>query len=544
MTARRFTEKPDLDPASVRGLPDGHPALKENRTLFPSTVVDVDENFEGQLLVSGQHNRKLGKTIAKGRFKGYALYGLSLEERATCPTDCAERSFCYGNGTQMARRHRIVDPEFFVVLLEDEIRGILEENRAGLMIRLHVLGDFMDVEYVGMWADMLIEHPRLAIYGYTHRHPGTEIGKAIEAVKHRYPDRFRIRWSHHLGNIPDSATIINRVPLTPRVAEGIVCPAQTDATACCASCGLCWEPSARRETIVFIKHGPKSLEVAAAAERGEESTDSRSVRAITLPPAMRPNAIAHAAPQLRLVNPTDLRIEAAYQRGLSGRSIKLIRKIVTAWDWAKFKPPICAETSDGLVVIDGQHTAIAAATHPEIAEIPVIVTIAGSVERRASAFVAHNRDRLTMTPSQIFYGEVAAGGDAKHILARVLLAGGSIPRGNVMRAYWKPGQIAAVGELRTLYKVCGPTMTERVVKIAVLAQLTPVPQTALRAIRIILTNAGYAHLAKRGDAAIAAALASIENLEATCSIHAAHTGQSRYDACCQLIGDALKAKAA
>jgi hypothetical protein len=35
MSQRRFTEKPDLDPSAVRSLPDGHPAMVENRTLFP-----------------------------------------------------------------------------------------------------------------------------------------------------------------------------------------------------------------------------------------------------------------------------------------------------------------------------------------------------------------------------------------------------------------------------------------------------------------------------------------------------------------------------
>src|SRR4051794_37551352 len=49
MTDRRFTDKPELHPEAVRSLPPGHPALVENRTLFPNMVVDVDENFAGRL---------------------------------------------------------------------------------------------------------------------------------------------------------------------------------------------------------------------------------------------------------------------------------------------------------------------------------------------------------------------------------------------------------------------------------------------------------------------------------------------------------------
>src|SRR5581483_2542819 len=54
MTARRFTDKPDLNPWAVRGLPANHPAMVENRTLFPSTVVDVTPDMTERLLVSGR----------------------------------------------------------------------------------------------------------------------------------------------------------------------------------------------------------------------------------------------------------------------------------------------------------------------------------------------------------------------------------------------------------------------------------------------------------------------------------------------------------
>jgi len=546
MTERRFTDKPDLDPTSVRGLPDGHPALVENRTLFPSTVVDIDESFDGQLLVSGANNRKLGKTITKGRFQGYALYGLSLEERATCPSTCSARAICYGNGMQLARRHRIVDPGLFAVLLEDEIRTILAEKKiAGLMVRLHVLGDFPNVEYVGMWADLLDEHPKLACYGYTHWH-GTEIGDAIAALKKRFPDRFRIRWSSHLGGIADSATIVNRVPLTPRVAEGIVCPAQTDATACCASCGLCWEPHAKKETIVFIKHGPKSLETAAAKERGEESADSRPIQPISMPPAMKPNAVSATAPQVRMVKPSDLRVEAAYQRDLSGKSIKLIRKIVTSWDWAKFKPPICAETADGLVVIDGQHTAIAAATHGGISEIPVLVTKANLIERRAEAFVSHNRDRLAMTPAQIFYGDAAArNGEAVAVLNCVVRAGATIPRHAVGVKIAKPGEISAVGIVRKMYRSAGPTLLTRALSISVQARVAPISHTVINALWMILTEERHQYVAKLSDDVIAGALASITDIERSAESAAAGTGRSRFTAAAEIIADkARKARAA
>lgn len=548
---RRFTDKAALDPEAVRSLPLNHPALMENRTLFPSTVVDVTDEFSDRLLVSGKNNRKLGERITKGKFKGYALYGLSLEERATCPTDCGVRAFCYGNGMQMARRHRITDIDLFSTFLEDEIRTILADPIDGLLVRLHVLGDFPSVEYVAMWADLLGEHDRLACYGYTHWRG--EIGDAIESVKSRYPDRFRIRWSSD-KSVADGAVVVTHVPTKKRIAEGLVCPAQTDATASCSTCGLCWEGHAKHDSIVFIKHGPKSLQALAesmtaapktAPAKQEPTRDTiapapassenvRPVTALTVP--QKRDAVLSSPPEMRLVAPSELKIESAYQRDLSGKSMKLIRKIVIGWDWAKFKPPVVAETAGGLFIIDGQHTAIAAASHPEIKQIPVMVVPAVRIERRAEAFVAHNRDRLTMTPAQVFYGEVASGNkEAKAALQAVMRAGATIPRLPVQKNYAKPGQITAITELRSIVAAHGADTLERIIRIAVLSKVAPITKTVLGALRILLTDPKHSAIATVHDSRIASAIASIKNIEAVSAHAASDTGQGRTRACASLL---------
>lgn len=536
MTARRFTDKPDLDPQAVRSLSANHPAMTGNRTLFPTTVVDVDENFEERLLVSGRDNRKLGEKIIKGFFKGYALYSLSLEERATCPVDCSARAFCYGNGVQMARRHRITDEGLFFSFLEDEIREILAAEKTGLMVRLHVLGDFPNVSYVEGWRDLLARYKKLACYGYTHRKAASPIGAAITETKELFPTRFRIRWSADKPG-PDSAVIIDRVPYSSRVGEGLVCPAQTDATGCCASCGLCWENAMAKETIVFVKHGPRDLNLVAAATR--DKGERRSIEPIALPTSITPAKIEGWLPVIRMAAPTDLKVEASYQRDLSGKSVKLIRKIVAEWSWAKFKPPICAETLDGLFVIDGQHTAIAAASHPEIKEIPVLVVPADQVEQRASAFVAHNRDRLTMTPAQIFYGEVIAGdATAKAILDIVTKAGCSIPRLPVSNQNAQPGQISALGEVQTIFKVHGAGILERVLRVG--AKACPLSKTLLRALRTVLTDEAHSYVANLPDRVISDGLASIEDFEYAAEVRAMGTDYSRFTAAAMMIADAAR----
>lgn len=560
---RRFTDKPDLHPEAVRDLPADHSALVENRTLFPSTVVEVGDDYAGRLLVSGKNNRKLGEMVQKGEFKGYLLYGLSLEERATCPADCDARAFCYGNSMQFARRHKIADPDIFFRILEDEIRTILADPVPGLLVRLHVLGDFPSVEYVAFWADMLAEHDRLACYGYTHRHPtelgGDEIGDAIESLKHSYPSRFRVRWSMALP-CPDGAVVIDYVPDRPRIAEGLVCPAQTDATACCASCGLCWESATAKDTIVFIKHGPKSEGAAAAramvsAPAPPVVTDTplpvatpvetRALVPIKLPPSIKPRLTDSAPPEIRFVSPSDLQVEPKYQRDLSGRSIKLIKKIVSGWDWAKFKPPVCSETTSGLFVIDGQHTAIAAASHPSVDRIPVMVVQSTSLEHRADAFVAHNRDRLAMSVFQVFHAEVAAGNvEACDILKIAFKAGATIPRSQPMKNYIKPGQIIALNEARSIYKGHGAETLERILRILVMSKISPMSMVVIRAVRIICKEQRFSELAARTDADIAAAIGSIRNLDLEARKFASETGQGRDRACAVLIENAARPVAA
>lgn len=542
MSGRRFTDKPELDPSAVRGLSTTHPAMLENRSLFPSTVIEVTKSKPDRLLVSGANNRKLGATVEKGKFKGYALYGLSLEERATCPKDCSVRAACYGNGMQMARRHRIGDADVFFDRLGFEIAELLDQHE-GLLIRLHILGDFPSVEYVAFWADALNEYPKLAIYGYTHRRSkawgGDEIGEAIQSLKDQFPDRFRVRWSSAVPR-DDGAVVIDSVPETPRVSEGIVCPAQREATACCASCALCWE-GAKNESIVFLKHGPKSAEVAAQATRKQLSVsgDVRKIAAIQIPKSVKPADVSSALPEMKLVSPNDLFVEQKYQRDLTGKSLKLIQKIVAGWDWTKFKPPVVAQTSSGYFVVDGQHTAMAAASHPSITRIPVFVVDADAIEQRAEAFVSHNRDRLTMTPAQVFYGECAAGdADANNILKAVIRGGGEIPKYRPVEGF-KATQITAIGEVRNIYKVHGAETLTRIVKVATLSGITPIAKTVLRALLMIFTeeNSFFAETAKLPDEKIAAAISSLAkgDFEGVCREFAVDSEQSRFRAAAVLI---------
>lgn len=680
MSDRRHTDKPDLNPAGVMSLDINHAAMRENRTLFPSTVVTVTADEPDRLLVSGKNNRKIGSTVEKGKFKGYGIYCLSLEERATCPEDCSARGICYGNGMQMARRHRIGDPDVFFDRLGFEIADLLD-SQPGLLIRLHVLGDFPSVEYVSFWKDVLDEHPNVACFGYTHRNAtawgGDEIGDAIQAVKDAHPERFRIRWSTDVAR-PDSAIILDHVPRGSRGPnQEIVCPSQTDATACCATCSLCWE--APHENIGFIKHGrssdeaqasiemkklavipeakpvairnvekadredleervrqiesalvdnswvptdwkltasevallnalslrklaskealhtlmygndpdggpdikiidvmicktrpkiepwgvyidtvwgqgyqirPASVKIIEALKAGEPlppmltetalaGSSTRPIQPIALPAKLMPSVLVEDRPDVRMVRPTDLRVEPSYQRDLSGKSIALIKRIITDWDWAKFKPPVCAETPDGLFVIDGQHTAIAAASHPKLVTIPVMVVKRDIEADRADAFVSQNTARIAMSPLQIFHAELVAGKKGmSDVLKSAIRAGGTIPKFVPAKGKSEPGQITAISAVQRVLSANGVEKLDRILRIAVLSGIHPVNSTLVYCLQYIVASDAFPSVASETDEVIANAIAALERtvgFDRAAQACAVEAGMNRYRAAARLI---------
>jgi len=254
-TVSRFEAKA-IEPDRVVPLPEGHAALSEGRTIFMKTVTPSTQS--PRFLVSGHSNTKLGKAVLKGPLAGYAIYQLSLEERATCPRSCQQWASCYGNSMPFARRHT-PDADFERLLIA-EVTTLCRAHPDGLLIRLHVLGDFYSVEYVYIWASLLKQFPQLTVFGYTSRRtddadPETvRIARALKVLTDGAWSRFAIRTSG-AGNPERSQAIV--VDEDPDLPDTIVCPAQTKATEACASCGLCWSTGARDKKIAFLRHGRK-----------------------------------------------------------------------------------------------------------------------------------------------------------------------------------------------------------------------------------------------------------------------------------------------
>lgn len=235
-----------LSPRGRKRL-ESRPEVVQSRTRFPKSVVRPED--QRNVLVTGHSNAKLGRDVRKGRlFRGYWIFALSLEERATCPRSCHHFATCYGNHMPYAKRIAHANRPALQRAIERDLHHELSHRgRAGVLVRLHALGDFFNVGYVAFWLSMLALHDRLAVYGYTAHSPESAIGRAITLGKELYGRRFAIRWSNGKGD-EDCAVPITRVD---EPVNAIVCPEQTGRTTACATCGLCWETT---RNIAFVEH--------------------------------------------------------------------------------------------------------------------------------------------------------------------------------------------------------------------------------------------------------------------------------------------------
>ena len=221
---------------------------KPAATMYPKSV-KLLADYSHKVLKQSK-NAKLSKdklpTIKKGKFAGYVIYTLTLEERATCPRSCYHWDNCYGNNMMFA--HRLQHG----FELEQRIYFEIEELCAtykGVIVRLHVLGDFYSVEYVELWQHLLTKFDNLAVWGFTGYAPNSDIGLALRAVRGGFPDRFNVRFS----NAPAWQFSANSADLyKPEKNKSIVCPEQTGAAESCATCTLCW--SAPDKQILFVTH--------------------------------------------------------------------------------------------------------------------------------------------------------------------------------------------------------------------------------------------------------------------------------------------------
>lgn len=218
---------------------------------------------------------------------------------------------------------------------------------------------------------------------------------------------------------------------------------------------------------------------------------TRSISALNLPD-VKPCDITTKPPEVRMVDPHELYVDERYQRGLSERSVKLIRKIVGEWSWTAFKPPVVVEVDGRLEVIDGQHTAIGAVTHGGIDLLPVLVVKAESHETRANAFVRHNRDRIQVTATQLHNAMVAAGDEDAVTISQVCeRAGITILRNPPQMAKFKPGETLAVSTIKALVNRRHAAGARKVLDVCRATNAAPVSADMIKAVEHLLFQKEY-----------------------------------------------------
>lgn len=193
------------------------------------------------------------------------------------------------------------------------------------------------------------------------------------------------------------------------------------------------------------------------------------------------------------VDPRTLFVDPAYQRAVGERGMRQIRRVVEAWCWTKYKPPICAYAEhDGktvLKVLDGQHTAIAAASHPDIDMIPVMIVEAAETAAQAAAFVGQNTQRVAVTPLQVFFAEVTAGDDdALDVLKTCERAGVTIMRSPPSRSDFRPAETISISAIKSLVDKRGVMKARMILEVLAKASLTPITADHIKAAEYLMTD--------------------------------------------------------
>lgn len=240
--------------------------------------------------------------------------------------------------------------------------------------------------------------------------------------------------------------------------------------------------------------------------------------------------VGRVKPKFEWVDPTTLFVEEGYQRVIAESGIAMIRKIYSRFSWARFKPPICVRLPDSgnvLICIDGQHTATAAATHPDIKTIPVMVVSADDARARASSFVGHNRDRLALTAPMIYRAELAAGDPLATTVDRACKTAGVtvLPTSISLNRSTEVGATIAVGALKSIVKASGEDGLVRVLRVMVAAKRGPIKAGELSAAALVLQGLPDDAL----DDRLAAVIAS-KTAEQWAAIAAAAVAESRVSA--------------
>jgi hypothetical protein len=205
-----------------------------------------------------------------------------------------------------------------------------------------------------------------------------------------------------------------------------------------------------------------------------------------------PNEIVASAPGVINVKPEECWVDREYQRNLSRKSRKLIYEMVSGWDWAKFKAPVLTRDEAGrYLIIDGQHTAIGAATHPDIKTIPAMFIPMTDVSDQARSFIGHNTARVPVASLDLWHARITAGDELATQANDVLNEFGI----SVVRAVqgsnqiWKTNQTVATAVVTKILSKHGLPKFRKVVEFVAACGFSPIKADHWRFAEALLLSA-------------------------------------------------------
>jgi hypothetical protein len=180
------------------------------------------------------------------------------------------------------------------------------------------------------------------------------------------------------------------------------------------------------------------------------------------------------------VAPTSLLVDATYQRDLSERSIRLIRRMIENFAWNRLKPPIVVQA--GPPRCTSSTASIPPSWRPRSASrrFPVFIVKADSVDERARAFVGHNSDRVVVSPFDIYRALLASGDPDAVDVDNVCKRAGVRIRYISPSSAIAEGDTAAVGLIRALVRRRGVIPARKVLQCLVKAKRAPISAAEIR----------------------------------------------------------------
>ena len=142
-------------------------------------------------------------------------------------------------------------------------------------------------------------------------------------------------------------------------------------------------------------------------------------------PTMKPAESFGMAGEMKWIPLKKLRIDTNYQRPVGERGTTNIRQIIGKFSWSCFSPLVVSERKGGVyAVIDGQHRAIAAASHGGIEMVPCIV-ITADEDQEALAFTTINGSVTAVMAQHLYYARLTAREPKAVALSKALAAAGA-----------------------------------------------------------------------------------------------------------------------